>query len=59
MGLSSLFEHAASLSPEGRNALLGLAILVGFLTMVALLPDFDGTDDSDWDVHGGDDLWKH
>jgi len=59
LSFSSLLQQAASLSLEERNSLLALAILVGFLCLVALLPDFDGTQDSDWDIHGGDDLWKH
>ena len=37
-----------SLTPEARNGLLGLAILVGWIALAMLLPDFDGREDSDW-----------
>lgn len=49
----------SAFSSEELNVFLAVAIFIGFLALVALLPDFDGTEDSDWDTHGGDDLWRH
>jgi hypothetical protein len=58
--LTDACEGAASaFSNEDLNILLAVAIFIGFLALVALLPDFDGTEDSDWDTHGGDDFWRH
>ena len=48
-----------ALSTGDRNAILAICIFFAFLCLVALLPDFDGTDDEDWDTHGGDDFWRH
>jgi hypothetical protein len=47
---ANLFDAGAglALSPEIRNGLLGLAILVGWIALAMLLPDFDGREDSDW-----------
>jgi hypothetical protein len=41
---------------EARNALLGAGILVAWIALALLLPDFDGRHDEDW---GGDqEEWK-
>jgi hypothetical protein len=41
---------------EHRNALLGAGILVAWIALALLLPDFDGRHDEDW---GGDqEEWK-
>lgn len=39
-------------SSEIAGVIIGLAL---FLTMIALLPDFDGSRDGDWDKQEGDD----
>lgn len=45
-----------ALTAEHRNALLGASILIGWIALALLLPDFDGRQDSDW---GGDqEEWK-
>jgi hypothetical protein len=58
MALTAPFEHLALFSDEGRKVVLAVAILFGFISMVLLLPDFDGRTDEDWDGQGRDDLWK-
>ena len=57
--LADLLTAASSLSVEEKNVALAIAIFVGFIAMALLLPDFDGSTDEDWDMHGQDDLWKH
>ena len=45
-----------ALTAEHRNALLGAGILVAWIALALLLPDFDGRHDEDW---GGDqEEWK-
>jgi hypothetical protein len=45
-----------ALTAEHRNALLGAGILVAWIALALLLPDFDGRRDEDW---GGDqEEWK-
>jgi hypothetical protein len=45
-----------ALTAEHRNALLGVGIIVGWIALALLLPDFDGRSDADW---GGDqEEWK-
>ena len=45
-----------ALTAEYRNALLGAGILIGWIALALLLPDFDGRHDDDW---GGDqEEWK-
>ena len=41
---------------EYRNALLGVGILVGWIALALLLPDFDGRHDDDWG--GAQEEWK-
>ena len=49
----------SAFSNEDLNIFLAIAIFIGFLALVALLPDFDGRTDEDWDMQGRDDLWRH
>jgi hypothetical protein len=54
--MPGLLEGSGALSAEYRNALLGVGILVGWIALALLLPDFDGRHDEDW---GGDqEEWK-
>jgi hypothetical protein len=54
-GSASGFSLGA-FTAEHRNALLGAGILVAWIALVLLLPDFDGRHDEDW---GGDqEEWK-
>lgn len=49
----------SAFSSEDLNIFLAVAIFIGFLALVALLPDFDGRTDEDWDMQGRDDLWRN
>jgi hypothetical protein len=59
--MPALLEGAGGIAlgaftPEHRNALLGVGIIVGWIALALLLPDFDGRSDADW---GGDqEEWK-
>ena len=57
--LAAPFQQFGLLSVQDRNAVLAIAIFVGFIAMALLLPDFDGRTDEDWDGQGQDDLWKN
>ena len=59
MALAAPFQQFVALSAEVKNIILAVAIFVGFIAMVLLLPDFDGRTDEDWDMQGQDDLWKN
>lgn len=59
MALTAPFGHLSLLSDEVRKIVLAAAIFFGFISMVLLLPDFDGRTDEDWDGQGRDDLWKN
>jgi hypothetical protein len=49
--------HLRSLPPDpSPAALAGLACLIGaFFALIALMPDFDGRGEGDWDRQEGDD----
>lgn len=54
--MPSLLEGSGALTAEYRNALLGVGILVGWIALALLLPDFDGRHDDDWG--GAQEEWK-
>lgn len=50
-----LKRHSSKLKNPGAEEVLGVvAIFILFLTFIALLPEFDGTQSSDWGEQEGD-----
>ena len=58
--MPALFDGSSAglgaLTAEARNALLGVGIIVGWIALALLLPDFDGRHDEDWG--GNSEEWK-